>query len=228
MSYESKFGDLTVYTGKALPLNNRCFTIPCHVDGVTLDFGELKSLRIRGKGKWTHCVLFWQGALTEPILKVIDSLPEGHVIYQNRAVTLIHLKNDSYYGCLEFSLYLDKGGEIDVRNNISNTELMKLDTIYEIYNGTGDLNKCLNLWVDAPIKTDLKGTSGDTQRILDKIYEEFTRPLLDNPDKVSDDLEKLMAMAHPVSRIVTIREIIVKMFQHSILLTQGRTNEQIK
>lgn len=206
------FGDLTVVTNTPLPIEKQWFTIACGSNSVSLMFGDHKTLRINSIGVWSHSVLFWQGELDKDFSLLLESLPSGSVIYKNDKVLILYLKNSVAYGCLRVSLKLHKNNEPQICNNASNVMLSKLDGLYDLYSKRGNISACLNYWVNAPLNTDLEGSSYDTKLIREKIYTEFTSKVTQQEDNIPDEIERLMLRSLDIPRKDIIRQIIVDMY----------------
>lgn len=206
------FGDLKVSANTPIPDKEQWFSIACGSNSVSLLFNETKTLRIKSTGIWTHSVLFWRGKLTPEFTLFKDALEDSCVIYQSDDVVALYLKNNVDYGSFRVSCRLHKSGNVDIRNNIGNPMLKLLDDLHDLYRKDKDIHACIKRLLNVPLNTDLEGVSYDTKMIRRRLYDEFTKPFIDDPVTQSLIYESEMEKALNLKRREYIRSIMVMMF----------------
>ena len=207
------FGDLKIITNTELPTSNQWFNIACGNNAVTLLFGENKTLRVNSMGVWTHSLLFWQGAHDAAFSLFMETLPEGHLVYQNKDITVLYLKNDIGYGCLRVSLKLQKSGYRELNNNMNNVMARRLDELFNLYNDTKNINQCLKFWTKLPLNLDLNGVSYDTISSRREIYTGFTEPLERDPVSATMQIESILNECFNKMRAQAVRFIFSEMYE---------------
>lgn len=216
--FSQMFGDLKVMASTPINSKDQWFAIACGSNSVSLLYGETKTLRIKSTGVWTHSVLFWRGPLTTEFTLFKDALEDNCVIYQSKEIVAIYLKNNVDYGSFRVSCRLHKSGNVEVRSNIGNPMLKTLDDIHDLYKWDKGIHVCINRLLNIPLNTDLEGSSYDTQQIRLRLYNEFTKPFIEDPVTQSLIYEKEMEKALNIKRRQYIRSIMVMMFTTALRL----------
>ncbi len=178
--------------------NTGMFIIGCSPEMVNLNFGEPKQLRVKSCGVWTHSLFGWVGPITNALKAFTKTLPKHTYVISLPHVNIWLLKNNHAYGTLAISALITKGGHCEVLNNLDNEEIIKLDRVASAYRYSGKAEAAL--------------------KILFGIYDSFTLPFTENPDKEGEKYEALLAKCFDVSNKFYLRQFFAEGYQFAVQL----------
>ena len=178
--------------------NAGMFIIGCSPEMVNLNFGEPKQLRVKSCGVWTHSLFGWVGPMTNALKAFTKTLPKHTHVISLPHVNIWLLKNNHAYGTLAISALITKGGHCEVLNNLDNEEIIKLDRAASAYRYSGKAEAALKL--------------------LFGIYDSFTLPFTENPDKEGEKYEALLAKCFDVSNKFYLRQFFAEGYQFAVQL----------
>ena len=198
--------------------NAGMFIIGCSPEMVNLNFGEPKQLRVKSCGVWSHSLFGWVGPMPTALKIFTKSLPKHTCVISLPHVNIWLLKNNHAYGTLAISALITKGGHCDVLNNLDNEEIVKLDKAAVAYRYTGKVDTALKLLFNIYDSINLLDNTEAAVNARSIIYDSFTLPFTENPDKEGQRYEELLARSFDVSNKFYLRQFFAEAYQFAVQL----------
>lgn len=198
--------------------NGGMFIIGCSPEMVSLNFGEPKQLRIKSCGVWTHSLFGWVGPMTNALKAFVKTLPRHTQVISMPDVNIWLLKNNHAYGTLAISALINKGGHCEVLNNLDNAEIVKLDKAATAYRYGGKIDIALKILFNIDESINLLDDTEIAAKARCTIYDSFTLPFTENPDKEGQKYERLLAKSFDVSNKHFLRQLFAEGYQFAVQL----------
>ena len=198
--------------------NAGMFIIGCSPEMVNLNFGEPKQLRVKSCGVWTHSLFGWVGPMTNALKAFTKTLPKHTHVISLPHVNIWLLKNNHAYGTLAISALITKGGHCEVLNNLDNEEIIKLDRAASTYRYSGKAEAALKILFGIYDSVNLLDNTESAINARSIIYDSFTLPFTENPDKEGEKYEALLAKCFDVSNKFYLRQFFAEGYQFAVQL----------
>lgn len=217
--YTTTFDKLRIITQAPIKFEDTSmFIVGCSPEMVNLTFGDTKQLRVKSCGVWTHSLFGWVGPMTQSLKAFTNTLPKHTRVISTPQVSIWLLKNNHPYGTMAISATINKSGRCEVLNNIDNHEIVHLDRVATTYRHTGKVDTALKLLfnIDADINfLDDTPKAIEARKVL---FDSFTLPFTEDPEKESQKYESLLAKSFDVSNKYFFRQLFAEGYHYAVQL----------